>query len=251
MHFPSPSASHGYSRRPHAWQKVPEGVRQEYITNLIEAGFTTPEALQTLDKDSLERVGIKTFAHVKLILKALQQMSSSVVLPTVSVSEIKKDTVPVALRELLNRAGIPQDYQQTYGEALVREGFTSEQAFKHIDPQILASCGITAQAHVRMILAACDQAGTPKAWTSKQVVTAKSSKYFAAQSPNHLVAHTPEQPAGYPAERARPTSLHGRLREFMQSPRNANGQVNIAEAIYKIRVLMRLAAFGAHHGGGF
>lgn len=62
--------------------------------------------------------------------------------------------LPVVLVDLFVRAAIPESQQRTYGDALVAEGYTTRESLTVLDEETLAHCGISAKAHVKLLLKA-------------------------------------------------------------------------------------------------
>ena len=62
--------------------------------------------------------------------------------------------LPAALADLFARAHIPEANHHAYADALMAEGFASPQALALLDADDLAHCGITAKAHVKLLLQA-------------------------------------------------------------------------------------------------
>jgi hypothetical protein len=130
---------------------IPAAQQMIYAEALVKEGFTSPEAFAVFDANTLAKCGITARAHVKVILKAIAEAKLAPMEPPVA-SIALLPSLPVAVQDLLTRAHIPVAQHANYGEALVKEGFTSPEAFAVLDEDSLTQCGITAKAHVKVIL---------------------------------------------------------------------------------------------------
>ena len=73
---------------------------------------------------------------------------------TLELGPVVVVALPAALADLFARAHIPESYHHAYADALMAEGFESPQALALLDADDLAHCGITAKAHVKLLLQA-------------------------------------------------------------------------------------------------
>ena len=76
--------------------------------------------------------------------------------------------LPDDLTALFASARIPESFWQTYADGLIAEGYSSAHAIQYLDESDLVHCGITAKAHVKMILHAARGTST-EAPTAKRV----------------------------------------------------------------------------------